>query len=933
MTPELYQRLKPLYDAALDVPREKRAQFVAEACGNDEELRVELEALLAANETGTGSLDAPFISFRDFARKQAFSEEDVVLDRFRIVRLLGFGGMGEVYEAEDHFLRGVHVALKTILPNVAGNPNLQKRFEREVLLAREVAHSNLCPIYDIFHCEDPPPGYLFLTMKLLPGQNLAERLRLPPPITSDEGLSILRQTSLGIAAIHAAGIVHRDIKPNNIMIDGTGPNLRLWITDFGLARAYETESTVSSVGTVAGTPGYIAPELYLGHPPSQASDLFALGVVLHEVFAGQKPTPIPDTHSYTVGPRLTTPKVPALSVRLVTECLQDDPQRRCTAFGEALEVIDSKLDRSLYTGRTRQFWTRRRFAATAAAGAFALAGGAWWRWDDLENALHPLPPKRFVALLNWPKTSDAQLTPMLNGALSAIKSELSRLEAFDRDLFVISPEDSPEDLSRNVAAADLKKICDPLGANLVLAASASFVSKHFQLLLQLLDPSSNRVLREKRLAYALAEITSLPGKAVYAAGSLLNLGRYLQNTPQAGPGTQSAAAFTAFQSAEALMNEPDDAGLDAAIEKYKQAVELDPHYALAHAELAEAYVHSYGLRHDPAALELARGNCEHALALDPSLVDAHLARAVLLEKTGNEQAALDEFAKALALDPSNPETLWEQAQVYARLNRWAEAEQIYERIISQRPNSWVTYNEKGNVLAQEGRYREAVQAFRTATVASPRCSLAFANLGGEYLEIGKFQEAADSSKKSMALRPNALAAVNTSQALRYQGKSHDALPFALKSVELDPADDTNWLELGDCYTALGKRPREAKDAYLRAAKEAELHLDTDATDGPKWMLLALYKVKSGNPQNALLLVQKAESLGSRDMGSQLCKVRVLELIGKRDQALATVSACFSRGATNLQITAFPDMQSLQKDPRYVQLVQSISPSIPKQVSG
>ena len=360
---------------------------------------------------------------------------------------------------------------------------------------------------------------------------------------------------------------------------------------------------------------------------------------------------------------------------------------------------------------------------------------------------------------------------------------------------------------------------------------------------------------------------------------------------------------------------------------------MDPHYALAHAELAEAYVHSYGLGHDPATLELARGNCNRALALDPSLVDAHLVRAVLLERTGDERAALDEFEKALALDPSNPETLWEQAQVYTRLNRWADAEGIYDRIISQRPNSWVTYNEKGYVLDREGRYREAVQAFRTATVASPQCSLAFANLGGEYLEIGEFQEAAESSKKSMALRPNALAAVNTSQALRYQGKSHEALPFALKSVELDPADDTNWLELGDCYTSLGNRARESREAYLRAAKEAQSHLDTDPTDGPKWMLLALYKVKSGDPQNALFLVQKAEGLGSGDMSSQLYKVRVLELIGKRDQALATVSVCFRRGATKLQIAAFPDMQLLQKDPRYLQLVQSISTSIPNRVGG
>jgi eukaryotic-like serine/threonine-protein kinase len=917
MTPELWQRLKPLYDAALDTPKDKRAQFVAEACGNDDELRVELEALLAANETGTGSLDAPFISFRDFARKQAFSEGDVVLNRFRIVRLLGFGGMGEVYEAEDRFLRGVHVALKTILPNVASNPDLQKRFEREVLSAREVTHSNLCPIYDIFHCEDPPPGYLFLTMKLLPGDTLAARLLEPPPLTSEEGVAVLRQTSLGLAAIHAAGIIHRDIKPNNIMVDGIGPGLRLWITDFGLARAYETESTLSSIGTVAGTPGYIAPELYLGHPPSQASDLFALGVVLHEVFTGQKPIPVPDTHSYTVSPQLTTPKVPALSVRLITECLQDDPQRRCTAFAEMLEIVDSKLDRSHYTGRTRQFWTRRRFAATAAVSVCAVAAGTWWKWDDFDDLLHPLPQKRFVALLNWPKTSDVHLTPTLNGALNAIKSQLSRLEAFDRNLLVISTDDPGTGVEE---AAHLRKVCDSLGANLVLAASGLVGPNRFQVFLHLVDPISGHTLRKKTLDCALNAITSLPGKAVEAAEALLDLRQYLHNDATANPGTQSPDAFTAFQSAEVLMRQPNDTGLDEAIEKYKDAVELDPRYALAHAKLAIAYVHLYGIRRDPGALDLARGNCEHALALDPNLVDGHLARAVLWQQTGNEQGALDELEKTLALDPSNPETLSSQALVYVRLNRWADAERTYQRILSQRPNYWVTYNDRGYALDRQGKYREAVQSFRTATVAAPGNSLAFANLGGEYLEIGDFAEATESSKKSLALKPNDLAAANASFALRFQGKYEEALPFALKAVELNPADDINWLELGECYSSLGNRPNEAKGAYSRAAKEAERHLQTDATNGPAWMLLALYKVKSGSPQDAPSLIQKAEALGADDIDSQLYKARILELLGKRDAALATLAACFRRGATALQIAPFPDLQSLRKDPRYRKIV-------------
>ena len=199
------------------------------------------------------------------------------------------------------------------------------------------------------------------------------------------------------------------------------------------------------------------------------------------------------------------------------------------------------------------------------------------------------------------------------------------------------------------------------------------------------------------------------------------------------------------------------------------------------------------------------------------------------------------------------------------------------------------------------------------------------NLGGEYLLVGEFAEATESFRKSMVLDPDSdQAAVNTSLGLRCQGKYDEALLFSLKSVELNPAADINWLELADCYSSLSGRQREAKGAYLRAAQEAERHLRTDPTDGPSWMRLALYNVKSGNPQNAPALIKKAESLGANDTDSQLYKVRILELLGQREDALATFAVCYRKGATAFAIAPFPDIQSLRQDPRYWAIVQSKS---------
>ncbi len=921
MTPELWQRLRPLYDAALDITPDRRDHYVDEACGSDIELKEALQALLSASDDTDDTLDEPLISFNGhcLGKGRSFSPGDLILGRYRIVRLLGVGGMGEVYEAEDLRLQGVHVALKTILPHIASDPELQKRFEHEVLLAREVSHPNLCPIYSIDRCDDPMPDMLFLTMKLLPGRTLAARLREKPSVSSEEGMAVLRQMALGLSAIHTAGIIHRDIKPNNVMLDGVGPNPRLWITDFGLARAFETETTLSGKGTVAGTPGYIAPELYRGHSPSVASDLFAFGVVLHEVFAGRRPTPSADNSSVTVSPKLSSPRVPAFCVELVTECLHSDPQRRCNAFERALETIDDTATR----GRSRQFWTRRRFVGTAAAAVCAAAGGAWYKRDELENLWHPLPKRRFVALLNWPKTSDGQVLPMLTGVLGAIKSELSRVEAFDRDFFIISPEDlQSQDLTK---AAHLKEICDPLGANLVLAASGLPQPKAFHLLLRVLDPASGRSLREKTLNSTPDGITSLPGQAAHAAASMLSLSRYLPKNSQATPPeTQSEAAFIAFQSGEALMKQT-DTGLDAAIEKYREAVELDPNYAIAHARLAMAYCEFYEVRHESGALDLARGNAEHALTLNPALVDGYLARASVLEEIGDEQGALDQVAKALSLDPHNPRTQVWQANIYSRLNRWSDAERSYHRVLDARPNSWVTYNQLGAALDAQGKYPEAIQAFRDASIAAPRSAMALSNLGAEYLQTGEFAKATEVLKKSLSLDPTFdAAASNAALAFRSQGKPQDGLPFALKSVELNPGNDLNWLELGDCYSSIPNRGTDAKGAYLRAAQEAQKQLQTDPTNGPAWMLLALYQVKSGELRNAPGLIVKAESLGASDIDSQLYKARFLEMLGKRSEALSALGACFHRGANAFQVASFPEMQSLQKDPHYRELVRSQS---------
>jgi serine/threonine protein kinase/Tfp pilus assembly protein PilF len=852
-----------------------------------------------------------------------FQIGDILGGRFKVVRFIARGGMGEVYEVEDRYLQDVHIALKVILPQYSTDTTAQRRFEQEVILARRVAHGNLCAIYDIFHCEEPAPPFSFLTMRLLPGETLAARLARSGPLPPEEARTVFREMTIGIAALHAAGIIHRDIKPNNVMLDGEGPSLSVCITDFGLARLHESEATLTAKDVVAGTRGYMAPELLLGQPPSQATDLYAFGVVLHETFTAEKPQASPGSLAAVPSQRLKPPTVPVEFVDIVTELLSEDPNRRCAAFAHAQSIFDTKPSHSTIIHPPQVFWTRRRFAfSTVAAASVAVAGGITWKWNDFYNLFHPLPRKRFVALLNWP-TSDSKMRPMLDGVIDAIAIELARAEAFDHDLFV-TPR-PPSDDREMKTPAEVTEVRDGLGANLVLATSGTTQSGKLHIFLRLLDPTSTRTLRQATVVSPIAEQISLPQKAVRSAEQLLGIGAYQRGPQPAKPATQSPEAYAAFQAAESFRKQENGTGLNASIESYKQAIELDPHYALAHAQLAFAYYRLYHLNHDPAAIALGRNNSETALMLDPNLVEAHLAMGSFFEITGDEPNALREMAKALSLDPSNPRTLIYQARIFTRLNRWADAEKSFRRVLQERPNYWLAYNELGFNYYSEGKYQQALDAYRAASLAAPKNTMALNNVGSICQLLGNFDEAKDALNKSLAIEPYSATSATMAAVLRSEGKPAEAVPFALKATALKPSDPYNWQELGDCYSPMRGHAADAKNAFLRAAQAQEAQLQVDATNGPGWMHLALYRIKSGAPETAASLIKKAESLKAGDLDSQLIKARVLELLGQRDEALATIAVCMKKGATKSQIQSTPDLESLRNDPRFKTIATS-SPS-------
>ena len=936
-----HQVVEHLFGAALDLPREQRHAFLAEACAGAPELRARIDDLLAADEQMGDYLERPLfgpsspalfhaiVSASNPAPIEAFPSTassfrtgQLIAGRFQVVRFIARGGMGEVYEVEDQFLRNTRVALKIIAPHQAADESAANRFRQEVLLARKVVHPNVCPIYDIAQCSETSQPFLFLTMKLLGGETLACRLGRQKIIPQQEAVSILRQLCAGLGALHDADILHRDIKTSNVMLGGSGANVDIHIMDFGLARSHGERSSGSVSGLLAGTPGYLAPELLRGEHPSRATDIYALGILMQLVLTPGDSGVDLIPHDLATTAKLDTNASALLSLSVSGFC-SASPERRIAAFKrirEYSEHLPPAISTDLAT-RERSGLSRRSFLFGATALSGAIAGGGLWKRDELRDMLHPLPQKRFVALLQWPASADMNLQPMLSEILDVVGRELARAEAFDRDLLIIAESASTH--LKN--ASELGELRDSFGANLVLAACATSKANVLELSLKVLDAGVSRPLRERILRVSTSDQTLLPGRAVSAAAELLGIPKLTSAKHGMKAGTDRPEAYAAFQLAESLRRQNTAASLRESIPRYKDALQIDPRYASAMSGLAWAYLRSYALDNDTAALLLARANSEAAIRLDPGLVDAHQVLARVYEHIGDRQAATRELSAALVLDPSDPNTLLVQARLMEEAGQQQEASSRLNRVLQLRPNYWLAHNELGMLYNEAGDYSRALVEFRTASLAAPKNSIAANNVGSALLQTGSLEEAETSLKRSFSLEPNAAAALNLAALSRSRRRYAAAIAYAQQAVALDAKDAFNLLELGDSMEAAGLHAGSFA-AYRSAAAAGEEQIQTEVANGPAWMLLAVCGLKAGMGSQALSRIEKAEHFGADDIDSQLLKVRAFELMGRRDDALIALERCLQKGATPFQVQLMPNSEELRADPRYLKSIAQLRSS-------
>jgi tetratricopeptide (TPR) repeat protein len=323
-------------EAASIQPAEREAYVRGQT--DDPEVLQEALSLLAVPPPSRDILERPAIEWYSPDETATAWEEplprlacgETVAGRFYIKAFLGRGGMAEVYAADDQEL-GETVALKLLRPDFSEEPAFVERFRREIRLARRISHPNVARVFDLVQDPAHPLGSLhFYIMELLDGQTLASRIKRDGAIPQAEALEIARQLAAGLSAAHAAGVIHRDFKPGNVMLlEG-----RAVVTDFGLAapiRPGTAEAQLKTTSLLLGTPGYVAPEQWGGKPASIASDVYAFGIVLHEMVTGQHPNG---------GEGVELPSAWAPAIR---KCLEIDPRNRWDTPAEAAAALEPGL--------------------------------------------------------------------------------------------------------------------------------------------------------------------------------------------------------------------------------------------------------------------------------------------------------------------------------------------------------------------------------------------------------------------------------------------------------------------------------------------------------------------------------------------------------------------------------------------------------------
>lgn len=795
LTPQQWENVKTLFESALEKNPAERSSFLSGAV-QDALVRREVERLLAHHVESGGFLSRSAIpdaaSTTVPLQMQSFRPGDLIAERFRIMRFLARGGMGEVYEAEDVELHE-RVALKSIRSELLHDGRALERFKREVHLARKVTHPNVCRIFDLFRHSNADGGsVLFVAMELLEGETLADFLRREPRMTTDAAGRVAVQMASGLGAAHAVGVLHRDFKPGNVLLVPGSKGLRAVITDFGLALRSNQDvslgASITGAGEVLGTPAYMSPEQVGGQDLTPASDVYSLGLVLYQMVTGSRAfegaTPLSmavrRVKEDAVSPRKLVPDLDRQWESLILKCLERDPRNR---YQSGDEVTDALRGEPARAGSWNLGW---RIALIPVALLLVVVSGVVVipRWRHRAPATSNVPAsiaaRPSIAVLPFNNLSGRSETAWVSTALpEMLTAELAaggKMRTYPGENIARASADLGLTGKQTLARDTLGHIRQYLGSDYVVLGSyldqGNTSEAQMRIDLWLQDTKTGEIAATVSEKGTERDLDTLATRAGEDLREKLGIGEI---TP--GEAAVVRASFPSNPEAVRLYAE----GLaklrvvDTVAARYllERAVAADPDFALGHSALADAW----------AAM-------------------------------GYEQKARAESKKARDLSSglSHEEQLWIEGRDWELNRRWDKAVDAYRTLFEFFPDNL----EYGLHLANAQRQaRTTDEALATLTALrklpapdrdDPRIDLLQADvfdIKGAYKEQQAQAEAAASRARDLGAKLLLARALNQeARSLEKQGKLDDAVARAKEAERISEAADER-AEVAKALTVTG----------------------------------------------------------------------------------------------------------------------------------